>query len=397
MASKPRPARNRGGGLILSSGMTLKNEDSLLYPLIESSDEEAEEGSELDPSAADIANLDAISNSSSVSGKSDEDTAYSTESSAASYASVKVQQTKFQKIKTAAVYIGLTGGVAASALACIASPVVMVFVMAGVCVANAPYSAFKEHRIVKLPALRSLNNRLREAANNLESEIDVLSDEIDTLEPEVSRVKDIEADLRAIAEEQKFNVDKLVDLVKENERILEQMKDNLRHRIMQDILRIVVMSDTNNDGVYNKVECKMLVLKIRMTLQEYGVEFDENKFMALVMRNPTVSQVLLTVKGLCHQDEGDEKSESNGSSKEDDDSSVDSDSDDIYDMFHVDLGGSEGIDGDLTGLGRSMSGSSAGSANGTRLSLSFAKKSSVGQRRPSASPRKRRPSSGRRH
>lgn len=102
MASKPRPARNRGGGLILSSGMTLKNEDSLLYPLIESSDEEAEEGSELDPSAADIANLDAISNSSSVSGKSDEDTAYSTESSAASYASVKVQQTKFQKIKTAA-------------------------------------------------------------------------------------------------------------------------------------------------------------------------------------------------------------------------------------------------------------------------------------------------------
>ncbi|EJK59801.1 hypothetical protein THAOC_19933 [Thalassiosira oceanica] len=426
MASKPRPARNRGGGLILSSGMTLKNEDSLLYPLIESSDEEAEEGSELDPSAADIANLDAISNSSSVSGKSDEDTAYSTESSAASYASVKVQQTKFQKIKTAAVYIGLTGGVAASALACIASPVVMVFVMAGVCVANAPYSAFKEHRIVKLPALRSLNNRLREAANNLESEIDVLSDEIDTLEPEVSRVKDIEADLRAIAEEQKFNVDKLVDLVKENERILEQMKDNLRHRIMQDILRIVVMSDTNNDGVYNKVECKMLVLKIRMTLQEvraksltvscvsrhpqhnsynsrkYGVEFDENKASLLAVR-PT----LFCVSNLSCRSKvygaSNEKSdcvasaayESNGSSKEDDDSSVDSDSDDIYDMFHVDLGGSEGIDGDLTGLGRSMSGSSAGSANGTRLSLSFAKKSS--EKRPSASPRKRRPSSGRRH
>lgn len=125
------------------------------------------------------------------------------------------------------------------------------------------------------------------------------------------RVKDIEADLRAIAEEQKFNVDKLVDLVKENERILEQMKDNLRHRIMQDILRIVVMSDTNNDGVYNKVECKMLVLKIRMTLQEvraksltvscvsgpppaqflqftkYGVEFDENKASLLAVR-PTL-------------------------------------------------------------------------------------------------------------
>jgi len=77
--------------------------------------------------------------------------------------------------------------VAVSALACIASPVVMVFVMAGVCVANAPYSAFKEHRIVKLPTLRSLNNRLRDDANRLEAEIDVLSGEIDALEPEVSR------------------------------------------------------------------------------------------------------------------------------------------------------------------------------------------------------------------
>lgn len=82
------------------------------------------------------------------------------------------------------------------------------------------------------------------------------------------RFKDVEEDLRAIADEQKVNVDKIVDLVKENERILEQMKENLRRRIVQDILRIVVMSDIDNDGVYNKVECKMLVLKIRMTLQE---------------------------------------------------------------------------------------------------------------------------------
>lgn len=45
-----------------------------------------------------------------------------------------------------------------------------------------------------------------------------------------------------------MNVDKLVDLVKENETILDMMQNNLRQRIVQDVLRIVVMSDTNNDG-----------------------------------------------------------------------------------------------------------------------------------------------------
>ena len=54
--------------------------------------------------------------------------------------------------------------------------------------------------------------------------------------------------MREIASEQQVNVDKLVDLVKENEMILDQMQDNLRQRIVQDVMKIVVMCDTNNDG-----------------------------------------------------------------------------------------------------------------------------------------------------
>ena len=99
MVSKPRPpARHSRDESIRNK--SVKNEDSLLYPLIESYEEEDE--LEVHPAVADLANLDLISGSSSVSGKSDEDTAYSKESSTASYASVKVHQTKLQKIKTAA-------------------------------------------------------------------------------------------------------------------------------------------------------------------------------------------------------------------------------------------------------------------------------------------------------
>mmetsp|Transcript_6468 Transcript_6468/g.14640 ORF Transcript_6468/g.14640 Transcript_6468/m.14640 type:complete len:359 (+) Transcript_6468:328-1404(+) len=307
-----------------------KADDSLLYPLLESEHEDDDDHSYSES----------------------EHTAYSKASTArSSEASVAVQQTKFQRIKTAAVYVGLAGGVGLSALACVASPVVMVFVMAGVCVANAPYAAFKEHRIVKLPALRSLNNKLRDDANRLEDEVDKLSEVIDRLEPEAERAKVVEEELREIASEQQVNVDKLVDLVKENEAILDQMQDNLRQRIVQDVMRIVVMCDTNNDGVFNKVETKMLVLKIRMTLQEYGVEFDEHKFMTLVMRNPRVTTMLGTVKKLLHTDEEDEERKSattvDASEDAEDDASDDSDDDDIYDMFHIDTSNNDELAGSL--------------------------------------------------
>ena len=85
----------------------------------------------------------------------------------------------------------------------------------------------------------------------------------------------IEEELRDIVSVQHGNVDRLVELVKENEIILNQMKvrflnilrghccrkyscacsffsvclqDNLRHRIVQDVIKIVMMSDKNNDG-----------------------------------------------------------------------------------------------------------------------------------------------------
>ena len=76
---------------------------------------------------------------------------------------------------------------AASALACVAAPVVAVFIMAGICVANAPFAAYKEHRIIKVPALRSLNNKLRGDANRLEEAVDQITQKIDQLEPEAER------------------------------------------------------------------------------------------------------------------------------------------------------------------------------------------------------------------
>ena len=69
-----------------------------------------------------------------------------------------------------------------------------------------------------------MNNKLREDANRLEMEVDTLTEEIDFLQPEAERATIVESELRSIAAEQHGNVDKLVDLVKENEQILDEMR-----------------------------------------------------------------------------------------------------------------------------------------------------------------------------
>lgn len=147
-------------------------------------------------------------------------------------------------------------------------------------------------------------------------------------------------------------MDKIIGLVKENEAILKQtrvcsiisniiilfvqcyssllifcflylLKENLRQRIVQDIIKIVVMSDKNNDGRFSKVETKFLVLKLSLQLQEYGVEFDEEKFYRVMAVDPSVAQTLTIVKRLIP------------SLSEDDESEEDEDDYDTYDMFHM--------------------------------------------------------------
>ena len=55
-------------------------------------------------------------------------------------------------------------------------------------------------------------------------EVDTLTMEIDFLQPEAERATIVESELRSKAAEQHGNVDKLVDLVKENEQILDEMR-----------------------------------------------------------------------------------------------------------------------------------------------------------------------------
>ena len=62
-----------------------------------------------------------------------------------------LNQTLYTNYNIPSVSLGLMFGAVVSTGAIITAPVVAVIIMAGACIVNVPYSAYKEFRIVKLP------------------------------------------------------------------------------------------------------------------------------------------------------------------------------------------------------------------------------------------------------
>jgi len=260
----------------------------------------------------------------------DEDSSASSDDTGSSSGSDKVEFEKkspMEKLKSAAVFAGLGLGLVASAGAMVIAPAVPIFVMGGLALANIPYAAFKERSIGKIPTLRSMNLKLKESANSLEEEVDTLSGEIDALVPNANRAAAVEEELRDIADQQQFNADRLLELVKENGAILRKMRENVRQRILQDIINIVVKSDRDNNQTIDEKEAKALALSIRLQLQEYNVYFDGNKFLKAIGKDPTVPSVIRMIQQLLLRSR-------NGEDDPPDDSN---DDDSVFDMFHLGL------------------------------------------------------------
>ena len=101
---------------------------------------------------------------------------------------------------------------------------------------------------------------------------------------------------------------------------------------MQDIITIVVKSDTDNDQTIDRQEAKTLALRIRLALQEYDVHFDSEKFLRAIGENPSVTGVIAIVQKLLPK-----QKEATGDAGEDSDSEDEESDDEMFDMFHMEV------------------------------------------------------------
>ena len=114
------------------------------------------------------------------------------------------------------------------------------------------------------------------------------------------------------------------------------VQDYLRQAVLQDIIKLILRSDIDRDGMLNKVEAKTLESNLKLSLDAYGIVFDTDKFYRAIGLSPSLVNVLTIVKRLL-PDETDEFSSFYSIGSDDDEySESDEDhEDDAYDMFYI--------------------------------------------------------------
>lgn len=241
--------------------------------------------------------------------------------------------TAMQMAKWATVLIVAGAGAAASLASFALSPAIIVYVAGGICLMNFPMVIYKENKILFLPSREQEVEQLEDTVELLKQEADLLEDEVEYLLGHASRYAEAEQELQEVALEQGSNVEELVDLIRLNEETMDLMRDHLRQKVIEDVIGIVIRSEKESHQRVDRVEAKLLALKITVKLEAYGITFDEDKFLQSAAMNPTLWGVASAVRKLLPPlDE-----------EHFDDTSVASDVDDVYDMFYMSSGGQQGL------------------------------------------------------
>lgn len=177
-----------------------------------------------------------------------------------------------------------------------------------------PAMVWAQTEMTKLDTFRDVLNDFREAIEVFRGENDKLVVSIDNLSGEVDRLKEVEEGLGALTEAQGGNVGQLVDLIKENGKILTTLQEVVKARALQDIVNLVFECDSSGDFELSPEELDRLVLGLSLM---DTIEFDEDEFrrkISVTGRGGSIEGVLEVIKGLMGEEE-EENSVKRGSRK----------------------------------------------------------------------------------
>lgn len=181
-----------------------------------------------------------------------------------------------------------------------------VYASGGIACGTSTAAVYQGRQMTKGGSLRGAINDIRFEANRLTEENNKLSAEIDELEKSAGQLEDIEAALDELATVQGNDVNQLLDLVKENKEIAREMRTVLKARALEEIVTVVMDSDSDGDFCLTGKEIDDLILKMGV-MEE--LEFDENRFRsAVVKQGGSLMGILDIVKGLMA--DGDDESSS---------------------------------------------------------------------------------------
>lgn len=203
-----------------------------------------------------------------------------------------------------------TGGVAGTAVATSLGAMIVeqsaIVVVAGILSCGVgPYAYYQQTQLTDIRNLKETHAAIETEVNHLKEENERLEQNIEELTATVDRLEDVEEALEIITSTQGQNVEQFQEQVEKNKQILGKMENNLRANVLQNLLSVIIRSDTDSDHQIDPEEIDDLMKRIKRI---NGVKLNEEKFRASIMESGgKLSAVMKVIKNLLNKDSSDEE------------------------------------------------------------------------------------------
>jgi glutaredoxin 2 len=161
-----------------------------------------------------------------------------------------------------------------------------------------PYCYYQQTKLTDIRTLQETKTAITEQVNQLKIENQRLVQNITNLTTSVDRLEDIEQALSVLTTTQGQSIEAFQKQVTDNQVILQQMKKNVQANVLQNLLSVVLRSDTNQDMIMNEVEISTLIRRLQNIS---GVQVNEIKFREAI-QNQSITSIMNIIKNLLRPD-----------------------------------------------------------------------------------------------
>jgi len=164
----------------------------------------------------------------------------------------------------------------------------------------APYSVYQQVKLTDIAALKETHAKLQEEVGRLSFQNKRLKASVTELSRTVERLEDVEQALDLITNTQNQSVSAFAEQVRENKELLSKLQNNLRANVLQNLLSVIIRSDTDGDFTIDKDEIEDLIKRMKNI---NGVTLHEDRFrMAIAKSGGNLYDVVNVVKSLLQKD-----------------------------------------------------------------------------------------------
>jgi cell division protein FtsB len=157
-----------------------------------------------------------------------------------------------------------------------------------------PYCYYQQTRLTDIRTLQETKKAITAEVDRLETENKRLVKNIDDMTTSVDRLQEIDQALAVITESQGQSMDAFAKQVADNKEILQQMKGNLKANVLQNLLSVILRSDSDQDFTMDQAEVDTLMRRLQNIS---GVTVKEEKFRAAI-QGQSINAVMEIVKNL---------------------------------------------------------------------------------------------------